>query len=203
MIGIMSKLFYNLIHYYTIIFHRKAIPRFICKLQSGQRRAIASARKSTNQNNLHHCKFGRCELDSHADTIVAGSNCVVLSFTGKECDVSPFTDDYDSISNVPIVHAATAWQSSSRGQTYILVLNEALWMGDTMDHTLINPNQLRHYGTKVRDDPTSNHPLSIITESNEFCMGLQMAGTICYAETHSPTAQELENCPSHPIILRI
>ena len=68
-------------------------------------------------------------------------------------------------------------------------------MGDTMDHTLINPNQLRHYGTKVRDDPTSNHPLSIITESNEFCMGLQMAGTICYAETHSPTAQELENCP--------
>ena len=30
---------------------------------------------------------GRIELDSHADTIVAGSNCVVLSQSGKECDV--------------------------------------------------------------------------------------------------------------------
>ena len=54
--------------------------------------------------------FGRCELDSHADTIVAGSNCIILQYTGKEFDVSPYRDDYESVSNVPIVHAATAWQ---------------------------------------------------------------------------------------------
>ena len=68
-------------------------------------------------------------------------------------------------------------------------------MGNTMDHTLINPNQLRHFGTKIQDDPTSDRPLSIITEDNEFCMELAMAGTIVHANTHSPTDQELHSCP--------
>jgi len=126
---------------------------------------------------------------------VAGSNCVILQHTGKECDVSPYRDDYEAISNIPIVHAATAWQSKQTGQTYILVFHEALWMGDTMDHSLINPNQLRHYGTMVQDDPTSRRPLSIITEDNEFCMNLEMDGTIVLAKTHSPTNHELEDCP--------
>jgi hypothetical protein len=81
------------------------------------------------------------------------------------------------------------------GQTYILVLNEALWMGKSLDHSLINPNQLRHFGTKVQDDPTSDRPLSIITEDNEFSMELTMAGTIVHVNTHSPTDQELNSCP--------
>ena len=140
-------------------------------------------------------RYGNCELDSHADTTVAGSNCVILSYTGKECDVVPYREDYESVKGVPIVHAATAWQSPHTGQTYILVFNESLWMGDNMDHTLINPNQLRHYGIRVQDDPTSDLPLSIITEGNEFCMELSMYGTIVFAETHSPTEHELNTCP--------
>ena len=135
---------------------------------------------------------------------MAGSNCVILEYTGKECDVSPYRDDYDSIQNVPIVHAATAWQSKETGQTYILILNESIWMGDTMSHTLINPNQLRHFGTKVQDNPMSDQPLSIITEDNGFCMDLAMAGTICYVDTFAPSEKELHTCPhivlssSHP-----
>ena len=101
--------------------------------------------------------------------------------------MSPYRDDYESVSGVPIVHAATAWQSPETGQVYILILNEALWMGDTMNHTLLNPNQLRHYGTKVQDNPTLSHPLSIITEDNEFSMELSMKGTIVYADTYSPS----------------
>jgi len=82
--------------------------------------------------------------------------------------VSPYRDDYDSIPNVPIVHAATAWQSSHTGQKYIIVFHEALWMGGIMEHKLVNPNQLRHFGTKVQDDPTSDRALSIISEGNDF-----------------------------------
>jgi hypothetical protein len=93
------------------------------------------------------------ELDSHADTVVLGRNCVILSYTGRECDVSPYTDVYDAIKGVPIVSGATAWTSQSTGDTYILVFNEALWMGDTMDHSLLNPNQMRHYGIQVNDNP--------------------------------------------------
>ena len=56
-------------------------------------------------------KYGRSELDSHADTCVAGANCTILAYTGKECDVSPYQDDYEAATKVPIVHAATAWTS--------------------------------------------------------------------------------------------
>ena len=76
-----------------------------------------------------------------------------MEYTGKVCDVSPYTDDYEAVQNVPIVHAATAWQSPVTGQTYILVFHEVLWMGDSLENTLFNPNQLRHFGTKVQDNP--------------------------------------------------
>lgn len=99
------------------------------------------------------------------------------------------------IQNVPIVHAATAWQSPITGQTYILVLNEALWMGDSLEHTLVNPNQLRHFGTTVYDDPTSSHPLCIITEDKEFCMDLYMKGTVTCFDSYAPSEDELNNCP--------
>ena len=93
------------------------------------------------------------------------------------------------------MHAATAWQSKETGQVYILVLNESIWMGDTMDHTLINPNQLRHFGTQVQDNPMADQPLSIITEDNEFCMEMAMAGTICSVDTFAPSERELQTCP--------
>ena len=159
-----------------LITHRKAS---IGQINSGQRRICSSA--ATKRSKSFTLISGKCELDSHADTTVAGSNCVILQYTGKECDVSPYRDDYESIKGVPIVHAATAWQSPHSGQTYILAFNECLWMGDKMDHSLINPNQLRHFGTIVQDNPMSPKPLSIITEDKEFCMELRMDGTIVYA----------------------
>ena len=167
--------------------------RVICQFTSTSRR-VSSAKSGTKRKRTATV-HGRCELDSHADTIVAGSNCIILQYTGKVCDVSPYRDDYESALNVQIVHAATAWQSPHTGQTYVLVLHEALWMGDHMAHSLINPNQLRHYGTKVQDDPTSDRALSIITEDNEFCMELKMTGTVVYANTFTPSEQELHHCP--------
>jgi len=64
-----------------------------------------------------------------------------------------------------------------------------------MSHTLINPNQLRHFGTQVQDNPMSSQPLSIITENNEFCMELTMSGTICSVDTFAPSERELQTCP--------
>ena len=59
-------------------------------------------------------------------------------------------------------------------------------MGDHMKNSLINPNQLRHFGTRVQDDPTSDRPLSNITEDNSFSMELLMDGTVIYAVTSTP-----------------
>ena len=37
--------------------------------------------------------------------------------------------------------------------------------------------------------------LSVITEENELCIELVMAGTVVYAETFTPSDQELHQCP--------
>ena len=64
--------------------------------------------------------YSNLEMDSHADTIVLGRNCTILSYSGRECDVSPYTDSYESIKGVPIVTGATAWTSQVDGATYYL-----------------------------------------------------------------------------------
>ena len=97
--------------------------------------------------------------------------------------------------NVPVVSVATAWQSREMGQTYILIFNEALWMGDSMRDTIINPNQLQHFGTIVHDNPMPDQSLSIFTNDYEFCMDLSMKGTIVGVDTHTPSDRELSTCP--------
>ena len=165
--------------------------RHVSTLVTGCRRISSSARKYS----MNAVTYGKCEMDSHADTIVAGRNCVVLNYTGKECDVHAFSDSHDAIKNVPLAQVGTAWQSPESSQTYILVMNEALWMGDQMEDTLINPNQLRHFGINVQDNPTSPSPLSIITEDTNFAMALKREGTIISFNTRTPTQHELETCP--------
>ena len=90
----------------------------------------------THQQSIH----GRVEMDSHANTTVLGLNCVVLAYTGKECEVSPYADKYDAIRNVPVVTWATVWTNSQDGAPILLVFNKPLWMGDQLHHTLIHPN---------------------------------------------------------------
>ena len=136
----------------------------------------------------------KMEMDSHADTVVLGKNCVVISFTGRECDVSPYTDTYDSIKGVPIVTGASAWTCPDTGETMILVFHEALWMGDVLEHSLINPNQLRHHGIVVQDNPYARSPLAITTEDDTYSFPLQTEGTTIYLSTRTPTDQELQQC---------
>ena len=155
----------------------------------------AMVSKVKNKNNSKKSgSYGRMELDSHADTIVAGSNCVLLAYTGRECDVTPYDSSYEPARGIPIVHAATAWQSQHTGQTYILVLNESLWMPQ-LPNTLVNQNQLRHFGTEVQDNPYCGLPLYIKTEDSSFAMELESQGTTIFAHTFSPSQHELENCP--------
>ena len=60
-----------------------------------------------------------------------------------------------------------------------------------MDHILVNPNQLQHYGTKVQENPVSYRALSIITENNDFCMELVLDGTVVYADIFTPSDKKL------------
>jgi hypothetical protein len=109
----------------------------------------------------------KMEADTHADTtVVAGKNCVALHFTERSCGVQPYSDEYEPIPDVPIVTAATGF-TSKNGMAYILVFPEALYMPN-LDHSLFNPNQLRHFGTVVQDNPYDAEPMCIKSADNTF-----------------------------------
>jgi hypothetical protein len=82
------------------------------------------------------------ELDSHADTCVAGANTTPLWFTDQTVSVSPFIGEYKPLQDIPVASVTTAWDNPADGSTLLLLINEALYFGDRMLHSLICPNQL-------------------------------------------------------------
>ena len=86
-----------------------------------------------------------------------------------------------------MVQEATAYNNPETGETTILMLNEAIWMGETMDHTLVKPKQLRAYGMKDQDNPFSEAPILIATEDHEFMLLLPSKGNTLVFTTRTPT----------------
>jgi hypothetical protein len=97
--------------------------------------------------------YSTLEMDTHADTCVLGPNFIVLNYTGRECDVSPYTEVHESVKAVPIVRGATAWTDEGTGSTYILVINEGLWMPDTVTASL----------TRIDFEPTARRYKTILS----------------------------------------
>jgi hypothetical protein len=132
-------------------------------------------------------------MDSHADTFVAGKNCVPMNYTERTCDVQPYSDDYDPVKNIPIITAATGY-TSAHGMNYILVFPEAIYM-PTLEHSLCNPNQLRHFGTIVQDNPYADTPMGITTADHSFTACFQSKGTDISLQTWAPSQADLQRYP--------
>jgi len=127
--------------------------------------------------------------------IPAALECIFVPiyFTGKICDVEPFLSDLPNQQGVQICSWATAYDDGDGG-TYILVINEALWIGEKMQHSLINPNQVRAYGISLCNDPMDPNQQLGMTIQDTFIPFI-MAGTTCSFTTRTPTSWELDNCP--------
>jgi hypothetical protein len=118
------------------------------------------------------------KVDTHADTCIAGSNFLMCEFDGTTCEVSPFTDEYQLMTDVPIVSAATARMDEESGETVILWFNQILWYGNKLDHSLINPNQLCNNGISVCDDITDRNRRFGIDIHSDIFIPFEMKGTI-------------------------
>lgn len=135
----------------------------------------------------------RNELDTRADTICAGANWRLISTTGQCCDVMGFHDEFAPIKDVPVARAATAWRDEN-GATYIIIANEVLFFGPEMDHSLINPNQIRHCGIPVSDNPyDATKALGI--DHDEAFIPFQTEGSTVYFTTYVPSDDDLNNYP--------
>ena len=129
--------------------------------------------------------YSKINMYSHADTIVCVSKCIVMDFTSKKCDAGPYSNTYKTLKSVPIVQVATAYNNPDTGETTIQILDEAIWVGDIMDHTLVNPNQLCAYRMIVQENRFAEAPIFIATEDHDFILILPSKGTILGVTTRS------------------
>jgi hypothetical protein len=98
---------------------RRQTSKMVSSVRS-ERRTVLQV-KIHQYNNHSEVICGICELDSHADTCVAGANCVILEVTNQTINVSAFMDHHDVMNKIPIMTAATALDNAATGVTYILV----------------------------------------------------------------------------------
>ena len=105
-------------------------------------RTIKKAKRSNGTPEFIPHEMSTGELDTRLDMICAGNNFRPLVYTGQCCQVSGFHSSFDTLNDVPVATVATAYQHPS-GVVYILIIHEALYFGRSLDHSLINPNQIR------------------------------------------------------------
>jgi hypothetical protein len=102
--------------------------RTIALIYSCNRRKISASRRPIRVDAVDDIIAGRMEMDSHADTCVFGKNFVVINYSDRVCDVAPYTDSYDNISNVPIGTGATAWDNPATGEVFISSMRASSWL---------------------------------------------------------------------------
>ena len=139
----------------------------------------------------------RCELDTRADTCCAGINCRPIFYTGQKCEVQGFHDDFVPVPDVPIAIVATTWSDPLTGRGYILIIHEALYFGSSMNHSLINPNQLRHYGVIMHDNPYERDPsrvMGIEIDDNDR-LPFYSQGSTVFFNTKYPDDDEMDLYP--------
>lgn len=135
------------------------------------------------------------EWDSNADTCCLGSNFVILGHTHRIAEVFPYDDTMPSI-QVPIVSGATAYDCPKTNQTYILVVNEGLYYGKKLNHSLFNQMQVRSFGIDVWDNPFDrDRPFGM--EVEDLFIPFQTKGIKVLFKTRAPTEEELERCRPH------
>ena len=90
---------------------------------------------------------------------------------------------------------ATAYDCPVTNETYILVFHESLYYGTGLDHTLINPNQVRYNGIPFWDNPFDEERGLCVHASETLFIPLQMKGSKIHFASRSPTNRELHECP--------
>ena len=137
----------------------------------------------------------RTELDSHADTSCGGSNTVLLGPTQQTVKVSAFAPGYGS-KEYPIGTVGTVWTDPLSGVSYLLIIHQAIYLGNELKHSLLNPNQMRANGLQVDEcpkqfDETSTH--SNISDDPKISIPMSLARVISYFYSRKPTQDDLEN----------
>ena len=91
-----------------------------------------------------------------------------MAMTDRTSNIYPYNTSYELMYNITIVTGASTYTDKNIGRSFIIVINEALYYGKKLGHSLIIPNQMKSYGNMVWDNPfDSNGELCIETEDGD------------------------------------
>ena len=76
------------------------------------------SKRFINEASTHADPTTYCELDSHANTCVAGAGFVLYSPSDRNVSVHPFSEELGPVQNIPIATVATVWTNPRDGQPY-------------------------------------------------------------------------------------
>ena len=87
----------------------------------------------------------RTDLDSHANMVAVGRNVQMASDTGSTAKVRPFTPDFESTHQFPIVDDAITCDDENTGHECMITVTYSLSV-PAMDRHLIPPFAIRESG---------------------------------------------------------
>lgn len=139
---------------------------------------------------------GELWIDTGADTTCVGRGFTILNDTGRSETLRGYSDRSNAQQSVPIVSAATA-ALDGRGDTVILILNEALNLGQQQQTSLLNLNQVRYAGNRADDVPhflPGDSIFGIDTPDGDHIPFRLKGRSDCIIDVRTPTTWEMENC---------
>ena len=135
------------------------------------------------------------KMDSNADTCCLGTNFIFIVMTETTANMYPYNMSYEHMYNVPIVTGASTYTNINTGRSFIIILNEVWYYSKKLCYSMINPNQLRSYGTMVLDNPfDSSRELSVKIQNGDT-IDLIANGTKIEFYPSAPTEHEFKSLP--------
>ena len=140
----------------------------------------------------------RLGFDSWADTSCAGRHAFVDSFVeGKSVNATGFSGTLGSINDLPIANVIYAFDQPD-GETILLENFNAIYLGEKMEDSLINPIQCEENNVKIDMRPKHFYPNQSNCQSVTFDDGTQIPlefdGVLPYLRVRRPTNKELDSC---------
>jgi hypothetical protein len=142
------------------------------------------------------CKLG---LDTWADTSCVGKHAHIDSYIeGRTVTARGFASNLPSLDNIPIVNCSFAYDTNN-GKTLLLQVNNALYMGENMEHSLLCPNQCEDNDIRIDLRPSLYYPNEIrastlYCENNNIVIPIHHHGPLPYINVRRPTNEELLVC---------
>ena len=145
------------------------------------------------------------ELDYHVNMVVFGNQAFVFSNSGQYANMQAFAVKVQALSEVPIVDAVIAYYCPHSGDTYLLVVRNALCV-PSMDNNLVPPFILRedglilNYNPKIHCEDPSVEYHSLLDQETGLRIHFTLSGTFLVFETRSITNEEIEIVENYPTL---